>query len=92
MNRPPCFMGVRIRKPDRKISLWLPLFIILPLIFIILLILAPFILLAAIILWPMGYGRPLLGVAPAILSCLCAMRGLEVEIAQSQERVHIFVK
>jgi amino acid transporter len=92
MNRPPCLMRVRIDKPDSKINLWLPLFVILPIIVIILLILAPFVLLAAIVLWPLGWGRLLLIAAPAIFACICALRGLEVKVTQSQESVFVSVK
>lgn len=92
MNRPPCLMRVRIDKPDGKINLWLPLFIILPVVGVIMLILAPFVLVAAVILWRFGWGRLLLLAVPAIFACICAMRGLEVKVDQTQEKVLVSVK
>ena len=97
MNRPPYFMRIHIDKPEsRKINLWLPLFIVLPFIAIILvpimLILAPFVLIAAAILWHRGWGRPLLFVIPIILTILCALRGFEVNISNSREKVNIYIR
>ena len=96
MNRPPCLMRIYIDKPDRKMNIWLPLFIILPVIAIIMaaimLILAPLVLLAAAILWPFGWGKPLLIAAPLVLACLWALRGLEVNVSNSHEKVNIAVK
>jgi hypothetical protein len=97
MNRPPYLMRVHIDQPDsKKINLWIPLFIVLPFIAIILLpfvlILAPFVLIAAIVLWPWGWGKPLLIAAPLVLTCLYALRGLEVNISNSHEKVNIAVK
>jgi hypothetical protein len=97
MNRPPYLMRVHIDQPDsKKINLWIPLFIVLPLGAIILLpfvlILAPFVLIAAIVLWPWGFGKPLLIAIPVILTCVCAMRGLEVYVSNSHEKVNVAVK
>ena len=92
MNRPPYLMRIRISGPGRKINLWLPLFIILPVAAAILLILAPLVLLAAAVLWRLGWGRPLLIAFPAVIDCFYAMRGLEVEVRQRQEIVIISVK
>ena len=47
MSRPPYLMRVRVKNPDTKISLWLPLFIIYPLLLVVLLVLLPFMLIAA---------------------------------------------
>jgi len=91
MNRPPYMMRLRIMNPEHKINLWLPLFLIFPLIVVILLILSPLALLAAIALFPFGWGRILLMI-PAVLVILCYMRGLEVEVEDKKERVLISVK
>lgn len=93
MNRPPYLMRLRIMNPEHKISLWLPLFLIFPLVAVILLVLLPLALLAAIVLLPFGWGRVLLMV-PAALTIMCAARGLEVEVENKnkEERVLISVK
>jgi hypothetical protein len=59
---------------------------------VILVILLPLMLLAAIILWPFGWGLTLLKIVPAVTGCICAMRGLEVDFEQGQEKVQISVK
>ncbi len=92
MNRPPCLMRVRVGRPGRKINLWLPLFIIFLFVAVILLILSPLVLLAAVILWPFGWGRPLLAIIPAVIGCLWAMRGLKVEVEKGEEKVLVSVK
>lgn len=93
MKRPPYLMRVRINSHDRNITLWLPLFILLPLIIILLIIMLPFILLATAVLWCFGWGKPLLKIVPAALGCLCALRGLEVDLKHNNnEKVFISVK
>jgi len=92
MNRPPFLMRIRVNNEKTKINLWLPLFIIFFVVAVILLILAPLVLLAAVILWPFGWGKTLLAIVPAVFGCLCAMRGLEVDVEQGQEKVQISVK
>ena len=50
---------IRIRAvtPARSFSLWLPVFLIWPLVGLVALFLAPFVLTTALILWPAGRGR-----------------------------------
>ncbi len=91
MNRPPYLMRVRITNPERRINLWLPLFLVLPFLAVILLVLLPLVLLAAIVLLPFGWGKILL-VVPAALTILCEARGLEVEFENKKERVLISIK
>ncbi len=84
-------MRVRVVNPERKLNLWLPLFLLFPLVALILLILFPLVLLAALILWPFGWGRVLF-VIPAVLACMWAMGGLEVTVEDKKERVLVSVK
>ncbi len=92
MNRPPYVMKVRVNNPNSKINLWLPLFLIYPLLAVILLVLLPLILIAAVVLLIMGWGKTLFIIPFAVFGCINAMRGLEVQIEQGQERVLISVK
>ena len=92
MKRPPYLIRIHINNRSRNINLWLPLFIILPVIFIFLLILTPIILLAAVVLWYSGWGRPLLMTVPTALGCLCALRGLEVDFKHNEARVYISIR
>ena len=92
MNRPPYLMKVRVNNPDSKFNLWLPLFLIYPLLAVIMLVLLPLILVAAIVLWLMGWGKTLFIVLFAVFSCINAMRGLEVHVEEGQEKVLVSVK
>jgi hypothetical protein len=93
MNRPPLIMRVRIRNNKTKFGLWIPLFLIFPIVAILMIALAPLALLAALIVLPFGYARTVL-CAPAIFSVFCAMRGLEVDIVNGNkdESVLVMVK
>jgi hypothetical protein len=93
MNRPPLIMHVRIRNNKTKFGLWIPLFLIFPIVAILMIALAPLALLAALIVLPFGYARTVL-CAPAIFSVFCAMRGLEVDIVNGNkdESVLVMVK
>ena len=93
MNRPPLIMRIRIRNRDTKFGIWLPLFLIFPILAILLIVLAPIALLAALIVLPFGYARTVL-CAPALFSVFCAMRGLEVDIVNGHkdESVLVMVK
>ncbi len=97
MNRPPYLMQVKIKEPEsRRINLWIPLFLIFPIIaiitLVIILILAPFVFLAAIVLWRFGWIKTLLLIVPLTIGCLWASRGLEVNVNSSKENVLISVK
>jgi hypothetical protein len=92
MNRPPCIMRVRVRNKNTKFGIWIPLFLIFPVVVILMIALAPLALLAAIIVLPFGYARTVL-CAPALYSVICAMRGLEVDVAgDGEDSVLILVK
>ncbi|MFC1948925.1 hypothetical protein ACFLW0_01965 [Chloroflexota bacterium] len=92
MNMPPMLMRLRIKNRNRQIGLWLPLFLIVPLFLVFVLALAPLVLLAAVILWPFGWGRPLVMVLPLLLNCLGALRGLEVDVDNKKEKILISFK
>ena len=91
MNRPPSVVRLYVVRPDRKINLWLPLFLILPFVLVLLLLLSPLLVLGAIALIAMGRGRWLL-VLPAVCGAICAARGVAVEVENTREKVQIVVK
>ena len=89
MIRPPSLLRVRIRSRDKRFTLWLPLFLVWPLGFTLLAILSPFVLVLAILLWPLGWARPLLLTGPLLFHLFCSLRGLEVNVEKSSEEVLI---
>ena len=96
MSWPPMLMRIKISQPERQLNLWLPLFILFPIVFIIIvvlfLLLLPLILIAAVIFWRLGLWRPLFLFWPTVFGCLGATRGLEVDISQGREQVFISLK
>ena len=91
MNWPPCIMRLRIRNQKRRVSLWLPMFLILIIIVAFAIALFPIVLVASAVLWRSGKGKPLLLAGPAILKVLFALRGLEVYVEQRSEQVFISI-
>lgn len=90
MSIPPSVMRVGIAAPGRRIGLWVPLFLLWPVLAAVAIALAPFVAVLAIFLWPRGWGKPLLLAGPRAISLLVALRGLEVDVVQPNDRVHIY--
>ncbi len=86
---PPSVLRVKLRSRDRRFTLWLPLFLVWPLVFALLAILGPFVLVLAILVWPLGWGRPLLLTGPLLFRLFCSLRGLEVNVEKPSEQVLI---
>ena len=85
MNWPPCILRIRVvRRGRRRIALWLPLFLLWPL----LLALAP-LLLFVMFLYAIrqrhGGRRNILRSLPVLCGVLCALRGLRVHVGQRDE-------
>ena len=89
MMWPPSILRLRIRNQRHRFGLWLPLFLIWPLVMLLGLLLLPFILLAAIVLWYRGWAKPLLLAGPSLFRLFCALRGLEVDVKQHSEQFFI---
>jgi hypothetical protein len=91
MKRPPMLMHVKFQDEDRRFGLWLPLFLLFPLLLVVLLILSPLILIAVLILWPIGWGKWALLVLRTASETLCSMRGLQVDVWNGRQCVYISV-
>ena len=89
MNRPPLMMRLKIRNPEHKFGLWLPIFLIIPVALVVYIILSPLILLAIIILWPTGWGKTVLLAPWYAWRVFCATRGLKVDVQNPTECVLI---
>ena len=92
MNWPPLIMRLRILRDNRSMRLWLPLFLIFPILAIFALLLAPLVLIAGLILWPLGWGRTLFFSGPYLFRVICALRGLEVNVQQKHEKFFVSFK
>jgi hypothetical protein len=92
MNFPPMLMRLKIIDGDRRINLWLPIFLVWLLILLVAIIISPLICLAVILLWPWGWGEMLLLLGPAVYRVLCALRGLQVDIQRPGETILVYFK
>jgi len=86
---PPTLMRLRIMQNGRGVSLWLPLFLIWPLVIAVQLALLPFLLLAIIVLWPSGWGERLFAASITLICVVCALRGLAIEVDRPEQQVNI---
>lgn len=91
MNRPPMLMHVRVRNESTNFGLWLPLFLLIPVVLVVLIILSPLILIAVLVLWPSGWGKLALLTLRAAIVSFCALRGLKVDVHNPRESVFISV-
>ena len=92
MNKPPMFIKLWFCRPGSKFRLWLPLFIFLPLLLVIILLIAPLLLIAALVLWSFGWGKVFLLFIPVLIGIIWALRGLEIDINDKEQRVFISIK
>ena len=92
MILPPSLLRIRIRNKNTKFSLWLPLFLIWPLILLAMAILSPLVLICAVLLWPIGLAKPVLLTGPSLFRLFCSIKGLEVSVEKSSEQVLISIR
>ncbi len=83
---PPILMRIRIR----RIGLWLPVFLVWPILLVLWLLLLPFVL-----VWAVATGRLrrgwLMVLAPVVYRVICAMRGFQVDVRDDQNTVQISI-
>ncbi len=104
MKRPPLLIRVQIHGQERRFPIWLPLFLLVPLVLVLLIILSPLILIAIIVLRLTGRGSELPPVVRASLAILCSVRriraafdvlcsmpGLRVDLCNRNERVYVSI-
>lgn len=89
MILPPSILRLRIRGEGHRFGLWLPLILVWPIFLALALALAPLVLVTAAVLWPMGWGRSLLLVGPAIVRIFCSLRGLEIDVQDESQIVYV---
>ncbi|MBN1368074.1 MAG: hypothetical protein JW967_09120 [Dehalococcoidales bacterium] len=93
MSWPPYLLKIRIENEDNSFPIWLPLFIIGPIMLILLLavliILLPFVLLSLIFTWQLGWWRPVFLFFPALFRIIAQLPGLKVDVGSHSGRVYI---
>ncbi len=86
---PPSTLRLRIRNEGRRFGLRLPLILIWPVFLVLALAIAPLVLVASAVLWPLGWGRPLLVAGPVIFRIFCSLRGLEINVQDDSQIVYV---
>ena len=89
MIYPPSTIRLRISDEGRRFGIWLPLILIWPVILALAIAVVPIIFLAVVVLWPLGWGRPLLLGGPVMFRIFCSLRGLEVNVQDGSQRVYV---
>ena len=89
----PMIMRIHVVEGNRnKVRLILPLFLAWLLLLPFIILLTPFVLLAALILWPSGYGKTILGAGPALYSVISALSSLHIEVEGKDNKTLIWMK
>jgi len=92
MSYPPLIMRLRIVNDRSNFGLWLPLFLLYPLLLAFALIAEALAIVAFIFLWPLGWGKTLLLTIPYLFRVICALRELEVDIENRRETFFLSFK
>ena len=90
MMFPPSLLRIYIAGDRRhRINLWLPLILLWPFVLLLGLLLAPLLLLLALFTWP-RFGRTLLLAAPRLVTLICALRGLRIQVGSGREQFYLY--
>jgi hypothetical protein len=93
MKWPPYLLKIKFQNQRHGFALWLPLFLIGPIVLVFLLaiflVLLPFALLAMLFTWRASWWRPMLFSMPALLRLLCYLPGFKVDVAGKDGHVYI---
>jgi hypothetical protein len=89
VNRPAMLLHVKFPTERGQWGVWLPLFLIYPLLLVVSLIALPFLLLGALVLIPFGMARAAVLVLPYLWNLVFKTRGLTVDVSQPDRVVLI---
>ncbi len=92
MMLPPSILRVRVLDDDSRVSLWIPLILVWPLVAALYLLLLPFVLIAAVLTWRRGWGKAILLGGPVLFRLYCALRGLRVDMTESKRSILVYFK
>lgn len=92
MMWPPSVLRIRLAEGRKKgVNLWLPVFLLWPFLAVILLFM-PLAMTIGLFLPRRSAARVVLLGSPRILAVVCALRGLEVRVEDSEDRVLVIVR
>ncbi len=91
MMLPPALVRFRVQSEGSRKRLWLPVFLLWPLLALATALALPVCALAAALYWRRGLGRPILFSVPCLLYLMCSLRGLRVDVVGGGSRVFISI-
>lgn len=90
---PPAFVRILIEEHgSKRVSLWLPLFLLWPVFLAMFALALPFLLAGAFALALRPRGRDALACVPALFALVTGLRGLRIHVEEPSSRVHISVR
>ena len=93
MKAPPMIIRLRMKKKgSRGIRLCLPMILVYIPLFLLAIILLPILLIATILMLPWGWGWRILLLYPRFYALLCALKELEVDVEDKEQRFYISLK
>ena len=87
----PSLLRVRFGRRNRRVGIWLPLFLIWLPVSLFVLALFPFVLVLAVLLWPVGWSRPLLLACPLLFRLFYSLRGLRIDVEGKNGQVYVAI-
>ena len=90
MSLPTAIRVLVVENGNKKLNLWLPMFLIWPLALLVIFILSPLFVIVGLYVWITSKRNPLRRVK-AFFDLACALKGLEVEVYEPQTEIRIIV-
>jgi len=92
MTLPPSVLRIRVINDKKRFSIWLPLFLVWPLVLAVALVLSPLIIVLSVVLWHRGLGKTLLLSGPLFFALFSELRGLEIDVQNGPETVLVYFR
>ncbi len=93
MMWPPSIMRILVRDEERQgVNLWLPVILLWPLALALGIALAPVAIIVALCTWRRGLGKTILFGGPRLFTAFCALRGLQVQVSEQEQKVLIDIR
>jgi hypothetical protein len=85
----PFLLYLRIPTEDGSFGLWLPWFLIYPVLLALMLLVLPLVLILALFLLPTGKARPLIMAGPYLWRVLFNLRGLNMDVQTGRRQIQL---
>ena len=90
---PPSILRIRIvKKGKKKLGLWLPLFLLWPVILALLVMLLPLLFVLAICPRRGAEGGMIVAGLPQVFVIACALRGLKVDVQEDDQQIQVSLR